>query len=96
MNIPDDLQMMYNHCLELASKDVEKISFSTEMMLALIERIGDLETDSLNFESYVHYECRKKLKQCEQEITDLKLKLEVTLPLIVTDTHSDGESYTEV
>jgi hypothetical protein len=63
VNIPDDLKSMYEHYLNLASKDVEKTPISPEMILALIERIAQLEIDTLNLESYVHYECRKKINQ---------------------------------
>jgi hypothetical protein len=63
MNVPEDLQGLYNHCLDLASKDTERMPISPELLMAIIERVGDLETDSENLESYIHYECRKKLKK---------------------------------
>ena len=63
MNVPNDLQVMYNHYLNLASKNIEQTPVSPEMMLTLIERIGDLETDTKNLDSYIHYECRRKLKE---------------------------------
>ena len=61
MNIPDDLQGMYNNCLDIVSKDIDKISISPEMILALIERISQLETDIANPNSYMHYNCRQRL-----------------------------------
>jgi hypothetical protein len=97
MNIPQDLQGMYNHYLELATKEVEHVQISPEMMLTLIERIGDLETDSVNLESYIHYECKKKIGREKQhvddlasEITDLqhelqKMKIEVLGELVKYD-----------
>jgi hypothetical protein len=66
MNIPEDLNEMYERYLDLASKDKEYVSVSPELMMTLIERIGDLETDSKNFESYIHYACRQKLTEAKK------------------------------
>ena len=75
MNIPEDLQLMYTHFLDLSAKDIEHVSVSPETLMTLIERIGDLETDSLNLESYVHYECRKKYNKLKEKVDELNINL---------------------
>ena len=58
MKIPEDLQMSYNRYLDLASRNVERTTVSPEIMLALIERIAQLETDCKNPNSYIHQFCK--------------------------------------
>jgi hypothetical protein len=62
MNIPADLQVMYDHYLDLTAKNGERAPVSQEiadLILTLIERIAELETDSKNLNSYIHFECRR-------------------------------------
>jgi len=59
MKIPEDLQMSYNRYLDLAARDVERTTVSPEVMLTLIERIAQLETDIQNPNSYLHDKCKK-------------------------------------
>jgi hypothetical protein len=63
MNIPEDLQEFYEKYLDEASRDKEVVSVSPELLLSLIERIAQLETDSLNLESYIHKSCRENLRK---------------------------------
>lgn len=89
MNIPADLQKMYEHCLNLATDEVEKMSVSPEFLLALIERIGDLETDSVNLESYIHYECKRKNKIETERADNLAIDIEKLKQNIVNDASQD-------
>lgn len=68
MHIPDDLKHLYNHCLDLSANNVEKTPFSPEMILALIERIAALETDSKNPNSYIHQICNQKLESLKKSM----------------------------
>jgi len=75
MNVPEDLQGLYNHCLDLASKDAERMPISPEFLMALVERIGDLETDAANLESYIHYECKKKIRKETERADGLTVQI---------------------
>ena len=64
MKVPDDLQVMYDYYLNLASKNGERAIVSpeiAELILTLIERIAELEIDSKNPNSYMHENCRRRL-----------------------------------
>jgi len=45
MKIPEELQQMYNLCLEKSARGIEKLSVSPEYIMALMERIADLELE---------------------------------------------------
>ena len=60
MQVPADLEKMYAHYLDLSSKDIEKVQVSPEMILLLIERIAELETDIKNPNSYLHAKCKER------------------------------------
>ena len=66
MTVPADLQKLYDQALDLASKDKETMAISPDLVLAIIERIADLEADAMNLSSYIHYECRKKIEKAQQ------------------------------
>lgn len=64
MHIPQDLQSMYDFYFDISlNPKIEKIPISPELIMTLIERIGGLEADIANPNSYLHYECKQKLQK---------------------------------
>ena len=78
MRIPQEYATMYEHYMNQSAKGVEKVTISIEMVLAMIEKIAELDIDSKNLGSYLHVECRrtaqKKIDELETEIRNLRNK----------------------
>lgn len=74
MYIPEDLKQLYDKYLDLVSRGTEHASLPIEFVMALIERVGDLEQDSENLDSYLHYKCRQKQKTLENRLKALEVK----------------------
>ena len=65
MSGPIDLKGMCDHYLDMAAKGKETVSVPPDLLITLLERIQDLETDATNLDSYIHATCRQKLKEAK-------------------------------
>ena len=66
MKIPEEYVMMYETYLNQSARGVTQVTLSIDMVMALIEKIAELETDSKNLDSYIHRECRRKAQKMSQ------------------------------
>jgi archaellum component FlaC len=71
MNIPEDLQQIYEFCNDMVINKVETFKITPKSMLCLIERIGALE-DSTNTSSCIHDSCREKINEGKKTIIELR------------------------
>ena len=61
MSEPIDLKGMCEYYLDMAAKGRETVSVPPDLLITLLERIQDLETDAANLNSYIHDDCRKRI-----------------------------------
>lgn len=56
-----DLKGMCEYYLNMAAKGRETVPVPPELIITLLDRITDLETDIANPNSYIHDECRQRI-----------------------------------